>query len=255
MNLVPINFQEMRVLTTEQLAQAYETESRRISENFNRNADKFVEGKHYFKLEGDILRAFKNDYANCVSVKINSLYLWTRQGASRHCKMLGTDKAWEQFDILEESYFNQSQNLLTNNLSPQLQLLINMELKQKEIEARQDAQEQQLKGIRDVVALNPNDWRKDSSALINKMAVSMGGYEHVKPLRAESYKLLDERMGVDLQCRLTNKRRRMADEGVCKSKRDKLNQLDVIADDKKLIEGYIAIIKEMSIKYGIEKSA
>lgn len=246
----------MRVLTTEQLAQVYETEVKVISNNFNRNQEKFIDGKHYFKLEGDDLRAFKGIHQNDENLKFTSkLYLWTRQGASRHCKMLGTDKAWEQFDILEESYFNQSQNLLTNNLSPQLQLLINMELKQKEIEARQDAQEQQLKGIRDVVALNPNDWRKDSSALINKMAVSMGGYEHVKPLRAESYKLLDERMGVDLQCRLTNKRRRMADEGVCKSKRDKLNQLDVIADDKKLIEGYIAIIKEMSIKYGVEKSA
>lgn len=256
MNLIPVNFKEMRVLTTEQLAQVYETEVKVISNNFNRNQEKFIDGKHYFKLEGDDLRAFKGIHQNDESLKFTSkLYLWTRQGASRHCKMLGTDKAWEQFDILEESYFNQSQNLLTNNLSPQLQLLINMELKQKEIEARQDKQEQQLKGIRDVVALNPNDWRKDSSTLINKMAVSMGGYEHVKPLRAESYKLLDERMGVDLQCRLTNKRRRMADEGVCKSKRDKLNQLDVIADDKKLIEGYVAIIKEMAIKYGIEKSA
>lgn len=91
-----------------------------------------------------------------------------------------------------------------------------------------------------MVALNPNDWRKDTTFLINKMAMSIGGYEHVKPLRAESYKLLDERM---------------ADEGVCKSKRDKLNQLDVIADDKKLIEGYVAIIKEMAIKYGTEKTA
>jgi hypothetical protein len=107
-----------------------------------------------------------------------------------------------------------------------------------------------VQGIREITALNPIDWRKDTSALINKMALSMGGYDHVKPLRAESYKLLDDRFGVDLQCRLTNKRRRMADEGICKSKRDKLNQLDVIGDDKKLVEGYVAIIKEMAIKYG-----
>ncbi len=50
---------------------------------------------------------------------------------------------------------------------------------------------------------------------------------------------------------LQAKRRRMADEGVCKSKRDKLNYLDVIADDKKLIEGYTAIVKELAIKYGV----
>lgn len=42
----------------------------------------------------------------------------------------------------------------------------------------------------------------------------------------------------------------MADEGVCKSARDKLTKVDVIADDKKLIEIYLAIVKEMAVKYG-----
>ncbi|MBU5440396.1 hypothetical protein KQI42_20595, partial [Tissierella sp. MSJ-40] len=65
------------------------------------------------------------------------------------------------------------------------------------------------------------------------------------------YTLLNQRLGVDVQTRLTNKRRRMADEGVSKSKRDKLTIVDVIADDKKLIEGYTAIVKEMAIKYKV----
>ena len=43
----------------------------------------------------------------------------------------------------------------------------------------------------------------------------------------------------------------MAGEGVCKSKRDKLTKVDIIADDKKLIEIYIAIVKEMAVKNGI----
>ncbi|MFR5524597.1 MAG: hypothetical protein ACLTJG_06585 [[Clostridium] innocuum] len=50
---------------------------------------------------------------------------------------------------------------------------------------------------------------------------------------------------------MTNKRRRMADEGICKSKRDKLNYLDIIAEDKKLVEIYTAIVKELAIKYGV----
>ncbi|WMJ79569.1 antA/AntB antirepressor family protein [Clostridium sp. MB40-C1] len=121
------------------------------------------------------------------------------------------------------------------------------------LEANKRAEEtkEEVQAIRDVVALNPNDWRKDTSSLINKMALSVGGYEHIKLLREESYRLLEQRMGVQLSTRLTNKRRRMADEGVCKSKRDKLNKVDVIADDKKLIEGYIAIVKEMAIKYKV----
>lgn len=187
-------------------------------------------------------------------------YLITKKG----CDMVANKMTGEKGVLFTANYIEKFYEMEQQLHKPMSQLeiiaanaaaLVEQEKQMRALAERQDKQEQQIKGIRDVVALNPNDWRKDSSALINKMAVSMGGYEHVKPLRAESYKLLDERMGVDLQCRLTNKRRRMADEGVCKSKRDKLNQLDVIADDKKLIEGYIAIIKEMSIKYGIEKSA
>ncbi|WP_196599810.1 ORF6N domain-containing protein [Pectinatus frisingensis] len=249
-NLIKIEHEGKKVLTTEQLAQVYECSPKQIKQNFNNNIEKFELGTHYFKLEGAELRDFKNQVENFDLVSKNTpcLYLWTRRGASRHCKMLGTEKAWEMFDELEETYFNRQSAV--PELSPQLQVLINLEMKQKEHDRLIAEANKRIDGIRNVVALNPNDWRKESSALINKMALSMGGYEHVKPLRAESYKLLDERMGVDLQTRLTNKRRRMADEGICKSRRDRLNQLDVIAEDKKLIEGYVAIIKEMAIKYG-----
>lgn len=137
-------------------------------------------------------------------------------------------------------------------LSPQLQLLINMELRQKEQDARMDKLDQKVENIRDIVALNPHSWRKDSGRIINQVAFALGGTEHIKPIRTEIYDLLNQRYGVDLNTRLINKRRRMAEEGVCKSKREKLNQLDVIADDKKLIEGYISIVKEMAIKYGVK---
>ena len=50
-------------------------------------------------------------------------------------------------------------------------------------------------------------------------------------------------------------RRRMAEEGVSKSKRDKANRLDVIAEDKKLIEGFLIIVKEIAIKYGVTEVA
>lgn len=115
--------------------------------------------------------------------------------------------------------------------------------------AKAEETKEEVQAMRDIITLNPNSWRKDSSTLINKIALNVGGYDHIRAVREESYKLLNTRLGVDIKIRLTNKRRRMADEGVCKSKRDKLTVLDVIADDKKLIEGYLAIVKEMSIKY------
>lgn len=105
-NLIPIEFKNQRILTTEQLSEVYNTEPRRISENFNRNFEHFILGKHYYLLQGENLREFKHQYAESVVAKnASQLYLWTERGANRHCKILDTDKAWEQFDNLEENYF------------------------------------------------------------------------------------------------------------------------------------------------------
>lgn len=114
-NLIPVEYRAERVLTTEQLAQAYECEQFQIKQNFNNNREHFEEGKHYYKLEGDALREFKNKVENIYLVGKNAriIYLWTRRGASRHSKMLGTDRAWEIFDALEENYFNPRPKALT----------------------------------------------------------------------------------------------------------------------------------------------
>lgn len=253
-DLIPIEYQGQRILMTFQLAESFESEPIKIQQNFNNNKDRYKVGKHYFCLEGDELRDFKSNLENFdVAPNINKLYFWTEKGAWLHAKSLNTDKAWEAYEMLVDNYYAIKQTPPLQNLSPQLQLLINMELKQKELEKAITSAKEEIQGIRDVVALNPHSWREDSKNLIVKMAQQLGGNEHIRDLRTESYDLLNTRMGVSVETRLTNMRRRMADEGVCKSKRDKLNALDVIADDKKLIEGYVAIVKEMAIKYGDRK--
>jgi phage antirepressor YoqD-like protein len=116
-NLIPVEYRAERVLTTEQLAQAYECEPIQIQQNFNNNKGHFEEGKHFYKLTGDELKEFK---ASVTGSNFSSqfkhtrcIYLWTRRGASRHSKMLGTDRAWEMFDALEENYFNPRPKALT----------------------------------------------------------------------------------------------------------------------------------------------
>lgn len=135
-------------------------------------------------------------------------------------------------------------------LSPELRLLINLEMRQKEQDRAIAEVNQRVDDIKDVVALNPRSWREEARKLIVRIAQSMGGNEFIRDVQAEIFALVDERAGVSLATRLTNKRRRMADEGVCKSKRDKLNKVDVIADDKKLIEIYLAVVKEMAVQRG-----
>lgn len=103
-----IEINNQRLLTTEQLAEFYEASETQIKTNFNRNKEKFIEGKHYVLLKGEELKEFKNSVTNCnlVGKNANTLILYTKQGASRHSKMLGTDRAWDMFDELEENYFN-----------------------------------------------------------------------------------------------------------------------------------------------------
>lgn len=156
------------------------------------------------------------------------------------------------------SYSVQQPNAF-ENLSPQLQVLIQMETRQKQIEARQAEQattlaglEQKLQNTCEVIALDKTAWRKDSEHLINKIARATGdGYGGIRLLYEEIYRSIESRAGVSLNTRLTNKRNRMAGEGVCKSKRDKLTRIDIIAEDKKLIEIYVAIVKELAVKYGV----
>lgn len=108
-NLTPIENEGKRVLTTAQLAESYETSVDTINRNFNRNKERYTEGKHYYCLTGNELKEFfasdKLSVAN--SSKIRTLYLWTEKGALLHAKSLNTDKAWEVYDLLVENYFRQ----------------------------------------------------------------------------------------------------------------------------------------------------
>lgn len=108
-----VEYSNQPVVTTVHLADFYGCKPLQIQQNFKNNTNRFIEGKHYFKLEGELLKAFKNSLENIESVGIGlrapSIMLWTKQGAARHSKMLGTDRAWDMFDLLEENYFNQKE--------------------------------------------------------------------------------------------------------------------------------------------------
>lgn len=167
-----------------------------------------------------------------------------------------TGKKALQFKLKYIEAFNQmeehiKQQLDTSNLSPELQFMNSVVQSLAKQEQETKRIENKVDSITEIVALNSTDWRKDSRTLISKMAKAQGGYEAYREVQADIYQELDRRAGSSLKTRVTNKRRRMADEGVSKSKRDKLSKLDVIAEDKRLLEIYLAIVKEFAVKYGV----
>ena len=60
--LIPLEWDNQRIMTTKTLAECYETEEIRIQQGFTRNISRFIEGKHFYRLKGDDLKEFKANY-------------------------------------------------------------------------------------------------------------------------------------------------------------------------------------------------
>lgn len=190
-------------------------------------------------------------------------YMLTKKG----CEMVANKMTGEKGVLFTAAYvtaFNKMEEHLKEEavdmtqLSPEMQMLkllidkaIATELAQKQQEQHLQLVEQKVEGIRELVGINPNQWREDCRRLIVRIANRMGGNEYIRDVNAEVFQQVDERAGVSLATRLTNKRRRMADEGVCKSKRDRLTKVDVIAEDRKLVEIYIKVVRELEVRYEV----
>ncbi|WP_291964360.1 ORF6N domain-containing protein [Caloramator sp.] len=156
--IVPIEYKDQRVMTTKVLAEQFGTEEKNIQMNFLNNQGRFFLGKHYYKLEGNELKNFKESLPNDIREPlkyVSQLILWTDRGAARHAKILDTDEAWEVYERLEETYFKvREQNIMISQLSPELQMfkhifdtLAKAELKQKEIEQKQQILEHRLNNL------------------------------------------------------------------------------------------------------------
>lgn len=117
-SLPPITYKGLPVVTTEMLAKAYGCDAASIRNNFNRNRERFTEGKHFYSLTNGDLKKFRDCVSNCyaqgdctesfgavVPARTRNLTLWLERGAARHAKMLNTDQAWDVFEMLEETFF------------------------------------------------------------------------------------------------------------------------------------------------------
>ncbi|WP_328801996.1 Rha family transcriptional regulator [Paenibacillus sp. LX16] len=186
-------------------------------------------------------------------------YILTQDGFS-FLAMGYTGKEAARFKEMYIGEFNRMRNELTLNtqqLSPELQMfsqifnsVARMELEQSKLQSDVTAVKKQLDNQAEILALNPTEWRKKVTSLLNGIAKERGGYDAHRDVRNESYELLEARAKCDLSTRLTNKRRRMLEEGTSKSRVDKVNRMDVIAEDARLTEVYLAIVKEMAIRTG-----
>ncbi|CAK6608588.1 ORF6N domain-containing protein [Providencia stuartii] len=106
-SLPVIEWRGVRVVTTETLAAGYGASAKNIQDNLLNNKSRFIDGVHYFKLEGDELRQFKKvpDNIGLVSKHTSQQILWTEKGAARMSKIVDSDEAWSFFEKMEDAYF------------------------------------------------------------------------------------------------------------------------------------------------------
>lgn len=213
-------YKNIRVLTTQQIAEAYGTDSKTISYNFNHNKERYIDGKHFICLSGDELRAFReiHDLPN----NLNKLYLWTEKGAFLHAKSLNTDMAWEVYDRLVDNYFEKPKSVpMTTDQKIQLLAQGNVELTERIDKVDKDLQE--FKADMPLLAL---ECQRITRAKNQKVVPLMGG----KSAPAYKNKSLMHKVYSDVDAQLRR------EFGVNTYKAVKRNQCDLAV---KIIEDYV----------------
>lgn len=199
-NLQIIEHKEVRVLTTQQLAESYGTTNKVISNNFNNNKERYQEGKHYIQLEGNEKMSFIN---NCPKIydglkNAKTIYLWTERGAFLHAKSLNTDQAWEVYDRLVEHYFKSTAAkptaLPTSYKEALLQLVAEVEAREK-LEVENKAMKPKAL-FADAVSSSQNSILVgDLAKLLKQNGLDIGQKRLFDRLRNEGY--LIKRKGAD----------------------------------------------------------
>ena len=136
-----------------------------------------------------------------------------------------------------------------SSLSPQLQYLISLEQKTKELETAVQTTNRRLDSMCETMQIKGDNWRKATHSLINRIATASG--QEQRAIYLDIYDELEYRAGCNLSIRFDNLSSRLFARGVSQSRINRLNYVDVIADDRKLTEIYIAIVKEIAVKFGV----
>lgn len=184
-------------------------------------------------------------------------YLLTKKG----CDMVANKMTGEKGILFTAMYvdaFHQMQEHIHQQTmnAPRTQLeAIKMFVQiQEEQQAFNERIQNEVKGIRNIVGIETKNWRNDTNNIIRAIAQHLGGGEQHQKVRAESYKVLEQKGRCNLNQRLANRKGKMLASGATKSQANKLTKLDVITDEPRLIEIYISVVKSMAIKYGIDIS-
>lgn len=203
--LQPIVKNGIRVLTTSQLAQAYGSDKQLIVNNFNRNRERYTEGKHFISLEGQEKTDFIDQHQIDLSLKnAKMLYLWTEKGAWLHAKSLNTDAAWDAYEMLVDEYYSIKNNVIP--LSKDQALITVLRTTADLVEDHQQLKEEQHEirkliiqvdqKVEEQITLDHGEQRRMQKAISSKVYELESNPELRPKLFRELYREIKDRFGV-----------------------------------------------------------
>ena len=120
-----------------------------------------------------------------------------------------------------------------------------------EQDKRMNQLEGQVNNISNIVSMNNVGWREKVNVILKRIAKNWTGVEPDRSVMNLSYERLEQRAGCKLDIRMNNRKERALSQGMSKTYVKKINKLDVIAEEKRLVEIYIQIVKEMAIQFKV----
>ncbi len=188
-------------------------------------------------------------------------YLITKKG----CDMVANKMTGEKGVLFTAAYvtaFERMREAVTSaqpqfsSLSPQLQALINIEMRQNAQEERITAIEAQtaqniqaVKTAFDTMALptvSKDQWQEETNRAVRQMCEKYG-LNYQKTI-GDMYEELERTAGVNLSVRQKNLRERMKRGGATYAERQSVSKLSIVSLDKKLCEIYTGIVRRKAAR-------
>mgnify|MGYP002765377358 CR=1 FL=1 len=251
-------FSGQRVVTFKEIDAVHGRPDGTARRNFNTNKSHLIEGEDYFVRNSS---EAQNEFGITAP---NGLTLITESGYLMLVKSFTDDLAWNVQRELVKGYFRaKSSDPQFSTLSPQLQALINIEMRQHEQERQMNELALKVQHNSDtmdkvtaayVAPISSGDnWQESANHTINALV------EHFclnhQMFRRELYEELERESGCDLQQRLTRLKNRMKAAGATVTQCRAVTKLTIISQDKKLRSIFIGILRRRTLEFTAAENA
>lgn len=264
-NIAIKEYHGQRVVTFKDIDAVHGRPDGTASRNFRTNRERFVEGEDFYTLnQPDEIRRFGLERPQGGTPE--SVILITESGYLMLVKSFTDELAWKVQRQLVNGYFRARdfQNQFAT-LSPQLQTLINIEMRQQEAECRMAALEansaetsQTVETIKDAFetmvspSVTDENWQSQMNRNVRAFCMQTG-FDFHKTFQ-QLYKELESTAGVKLDIRAKFAKERLRAAGAAQEEIASVSKIGIIAKDKKLREIFRSLFNNMVARYKLSET-